>query len=1180
MEFVWNFGDGTGDSAPSASQAISHTYATPGRFRITVTATDIGVGSVTETFIQNVYGTLSADRPRASSTILTTGTGGSLRVWNVNPDNDTTTVYDVTTQTKLGEIAVGDKPRSIAEAPGGDVWVVNKDGSSISVIDPGTLTISQTISLPAASQPHGLVFSPADGKAYLVLEATGQLLHLHNTTGAILNTLNLGRLPRHLAITPDGVSIYVSRFVSPPVPNEHTGNPSTTGGGGEVLLVDAATFSLSQTIILAQSTIPDFGGGARGVPNYLRAAAISPDGSAAWIPSKQDNIHRGMFRDSTALNHENTVRAIASRIDFANNLEDHVGRVDMDDGAVPSAAIYGPYGLHVFVALAGSREVAVLDAYATFELFRFDAGFAPQGLALSPDGSTLFVHNFLSRSVGSFDITELVENGFETITVIDEYSVVANETLSAQVLLGKQLFNDARDNRLANQDYISCAACHNNGGQDGRVWDLTGAGEGLRNTIDLRGRSGMAHGNLHWTGNFDEVQDFEVQIRDLGSGTGLISPGDPHPPLSTPNAGRSADLDALAAYVSSLGSFGDSPDRNSDGTLTAEGLLGLEVFRAKNCAQCHTGQEFTDSPQTLFHDVGTIKPSSGQRLGGNLTGLDTPTLRGLWHGAPYLHDGSAASISDAIQAHTSISVTSTELAQLEAYLRQIDDTEPAAQGPPVVNGDPVLAAIGDQTHTVGDSISLTLSATDPENDPLNFDATGLPDGLSLSGTTITGTPQAATTYTVTVTVTDGNGGSDDETFTWTINPAAGGSDEYEVTPDVIALYHFNDDYNDASSNGLNLSAAGGVQLSAANLSWMTQPSGKVARFTNAGDTLTVSIPDTLMTPQSNSPLTIEARIYPRAYKGWSIGNLPIVDLAQEWDNHFSLRDRKWGSNPFGPNLSANASQVLTAQEIESLLAPNQWHLLQISYDGSNGEITVRIDGTIAATATDFLTTSRTNDWLLTLGNFDGDIDEVVCAQQRNTRRIRAAPAGHDTPVGLVGRPCRHSERGLRGHGNVQRINFGFHLIGRADDERERLGTDRLGRQLPIHRAAAGRRRRYGEPPRQSRNRCRWQSEHGIEYDKRNLPGASRRRWRRIHRCPLRFRGQFQRFVREWLQPFRCGRNDPLRRSRAIHQCRGHADREHPGLRPFPDSQSIQRRSPYLPPEPTRAGELGICTSSP
>ena len=35
----------------------------------------------------------------------------------------------------------------------------------------------------------------------------------------------------------------------------------------------------------------------RGVPNYLGAVVISPDGLSARVPSKQDNIERGELRD-------------------------------------------------------------------------------------------------------------------------------------------------------------------------------------------------------------------------------------------------------------------------------------------------------------------------------------------------------------------------------------------------------------------------------------------------------------------------------------------------------------------------------------------------------------------------------------------------------------------------------------------------------------------------------------------------------------------------------------------------------------------------------------------------------------------------------------------------------------------------------------------------------------------
>ena len=48
------------------------------------------------------------------------------------------TVFDGATLAKIGEVAVGTGPRSIARASNGLIWVVAKHGGSLSVIDPST----------------------------------------------------------------------------------------------------------------------------------------------------------------------------------------------------------------------------------------------------------------------------------------------------------------------------------------------------------------------------------------------------------------------------------------------------------------------------------------------------------------------------------------------------------------------------------------------------------------------------------------------------------------------------------------------------------------------------------------------------------------------------------------------------------------------------------------------------------------------------------------------------------------------------------------------------------------------------------------------------------------------------------------------------------------------------------
>lgn len=689
--YRWNFGDGTGDTAWSTSNSISHLYTAPGIYYATVRAIDDRGVERSQTFVQRVHLPTAAGRPMSSGPIAWQDrAGANPLVWSVNPDNDSVSVFDATTHQRMREVAVGLAPRTLAVAANGQIWVVNRDSDSLSVIDSATQTVTRSVALQRGSRPYGVVISPDGGRVYVASEGLGRVQMLDASNGTVLATATLPPGQRHVAISADGSRLYVPRFVTGRLPGEATATVVTEENGliygAELRVLNAADLSAISTAVLRHSELPDFENSGRGIPNYLGSLAISPDGVSGWVPSKQDNIKRGMLRNGQALNFQNTVRAISSRIDLGSATEDYVSRIDHDNAGVASAAAFDPQGVFMFVALETSREVAVVNAYGRAEMFRIQVGRAPQGVVVSADGRKLFVSNFMDRTVSVFDLGGLMDRASNTVPLLATISSVGTEKLSSTVLRGKQLFYDARDPRLARDAYISCAACHNGGGQDGRVWDLTGFGEGLRNTVSLEGRA-AGHGFLHWSSNFDELQDFEGQIRNLSGGTGLMSDaqfntGTRSQPLGDPKTGVSTDLDALAAYVASLNSFAASPYRNNDGTLTAQAQAGRLVFAAKNCAACHAGTAFTNSLNaSTLRDIGTIKPSSGQRLGGPLTGIDPPTLRDVFRTAPWLHDGSAGTVQQAIQMHNNISLTATELDDVAAYVLQVGSDEATAPTP-------------------------------------------------------------------------------------------------------------------------------------------------------------------------------------------------------------------------------------------------------------------------------------------------------------------------------------------------------------------------------------------------------------------------------------------------------------------------------------------------------------------
>ncbi len=679
-QYRWFFDDGTPETNWSSSPDIEHEFTQPGVYYVTLTVTDARGVQRFSTVPVTVHFPLTAVAPASSSNLAYGAPGGATdRLWVVNQDNNSVSVFNAASNARLAEIPVQLAPRSIAVAPDGSVWVTNKQSASISIIDPASLSVSGTVPLPRGSQPFGLVFAPGGSVAYVALEALGKVVKVAVGSGEILDEADVGPHPRHVSVTGDGTTLYVSRFITPPLPGEDSADVQPGTDGGEVVELATGTMQEVRTIILRHLSTPDTAIAGSGVPNYLGPAVISPDGTQAFVPSKQDNVQRGTLRSGLNLNFQSTVRAITSRLDLTTDTEDLSRRIDHDNSSVTSAIAFDKLGVYAFAALETSQEVAVVGAHTGIQVLRLDVGRAPQGLLVSPDGSRLYVSNFMDRTVDVFDLTPLVVDGVASVPHVATLQPVASELLPPNILLGKQLFYDARDPRLALDRYMSCATCHNDGGTDGRVWDITGMGEGLRNTISLRGRA-AGQGFLHWSNNFDELQDFEGQIRTLSGGTGLMSDedfnaGTRSQPLGDPKAGLSPDLDALANYVASLSTFEPSPARNGDGSLTPEAEAGRDVFARLNCAACHGGAAFTTSGPGTFVDVGTItQPTSGQRLGqGLLTGIDVPTLRDVWATAPYLHDGSAPTLDAAITRHAA--VPAPDLPALVAYVEQIGGDE-------------------------------------------------------------------------------------------------------------------------------------------------------------------------------------------------------------------------------------------------------------------------------------------------------------------------------------------------------------------------------------------------------------------------------------------------------------------------------------------------------------------------
>ncbi|MBX3248974.1 MAG: hypothetical protein KF901_17485 [Myxococcales bacterium] len=602
--------------------------------------------------------------PSESGTLAREGARGAA----VYPDANLVTRFEVAGDRLhlVDRVATPAGPRTVALSRG--LMAVACQDAAVLLVVRGDERVE--VALPAASRPFGVVGVP-DGEGtsfWVTLQALGELAEVRvDAEGArLVRRIDALADPRGVAVAPSG-ELVVTRWRSP---DER----------GELLFVDAAT-GARRVAPLAFDPRESHDTEHGGVPSYLHQALFSPTGRELAVPSLQANLVEGVFRDGRPLTFETTVRAVVSYLepdDEGAFVERFVRRKHFDNRGLAAAGVYSSRGDYLYLAMRGHRSVERMDVLTRTQAGAIlGTGHAPDGLALFDDDRRLVVNASLDGRLELYDTVDwsTPPRALDVLPLLGEGDAT---TLSEVELEGKRLFNDTFDVRVARDGYVACAHCHLDGDSDHRVWDFTGRGEGLRRTPPLFGR--MDHGLFHWSANFDEVQDFENDIRAHQGGRGLMRDDDfarTADTLGPPKAGLSAELDALTAYVATLVEP-PSPHRAADGSLPEEAARGRAHFVALACASCHAGDVLTDSGldaegRPVLHDVGTLREGSGARLGEPLTGIDTPTLHGLWHQPRYLHDGHATSLEDVLLAHGGAdALTPAERADLVAYLRCLD----------------------------------------------------------------------------------------------------------------------------------------------------------------------------------------------------------------------------------------------------------------------------------------------------------------------------------------------------------------------------------------------------------------------------------------------------------------------------------------------------------------------------
>lgn len=243
-----------------------------------------------------------------------------------------------------------------------------------------------------------------------------------------------------------------------------------------------------------------------------------------------------------------------------------------------------------------------------------------------------------------------------------------NAATPERVRLGRKLFFDAR---LSADGTVACASCHDPAhgfasvapravGILGRV--------GTRNAPSLLNR---AYGkSFFWDGRSKtlEEQALEPIANPLEMGTVVgdavarlqadaeyraafdaAYPGG----VTAENLGR-----ALAAFERALVSGGSRVDRfqaGEVGALNESQRIGLWLFESRGqCWRCHRGPNYTDEK---FHNTGVAvlqaEPDAGRHAAtrdeADRGRFKTPSLRDVSRTAPYMHDGSLATLREVVE---------------------------------------------------------------------------------------------------------------------------------------------------------------------------------------------------------------------------------------------------------------------------------------------------------------------------------------------------------------------------------------------------------------------------------------------------------------------------------------------------------------------------------------------------
>jgi len=636
------------------------------------------------------------------------------RLFAVNTPDNRLEIFDVSggTLSHSESVPVGLEPIAVAARSNSQVWVVNHLSDSVSIVDVSTSPARVIRTLLVGDEPRDIVVAngTAGQRVMITTARRGQNSANHTTdpidpqltqpgvgralvwifdpnnlgTNLEANPVSIvtlfGDSPRGLTVSPDGNSVYASIF--------HSGNQTTAifeglvcNGGGGAGPCNVGGQSMPGGVPAPNTNFqgvpaPEVGLILKFNPalgrwedelgrNWNNAVPFTlPDLDVFQISTATGAV-TNTFPGVGTINFNMTTNPVSGKI-YVSNTE-AINEVRFE-GHGTFAAGFKPPGEPATVRghLHESR-ITVIDGSSIFprhlnKHIDYDVHPSPPGvkehslatpleMAVTSDGSTLYVAAFGSSKVGVFDTAQLESNTFTpssashisvsgggpTGVVLDEandrlyvmtrfdnaISVVDTNTNTeidhlpvhnpepANIVDGRPILYDAV--ATSSNGEASCSSCHVFGDVDSLAWDLgdpdevpfnnpnpftVGSGgpfhpmKGPMTTQSLRGMAN--HGPMHWRGDRTggpgpgALDEVQAFLKFNPAFGGLVGLGDA-PNHQIP----AADMLAFANFILDV-TYPPNPIRALNNSLTTQQQAGLTLYNGRvtdvvlNCNGCHT----------------------------------------------------------------------------------------------------------------------------------------------------------------------------------------------------------------------------------------------------------------------------------------------------------------------------------------------------------------------------------------------------------------------------------------------------------------------------------------------------------------------------------------------------------------------------------------------------------------